>query len=89
MEEVRQALWSLSGLVWVWCGDASGRRPEEKPMILKAGRTVTGCASAFHKDLVGSFKFGRVWGQFARFPGQQVGPEHLLEDGDIVHLARR
>ena len=88
MDEVRQALWTLSGLLRVWCGDASGR-PEEKPMILEAGGTVTDFAASIHKDLVDSFKFGRVWGKSARFPGQQVGPEHLLEDGDIVHLARR
>jgi ribosome-interacting GTPase 1 len=88
MDEVRHALWSLSGLVRVWCGDASGR-PEEKPMILENGGTVTDFAAAIHKDLVGNFKFGRVWGKSARFPGQQVGPEHLLEDGDTVFLARR
>lgn len=86
--EVRQALWEISGLIRVWCGDASGR-PDAKPMILDLGAGVSDFAAAIHKDLVGSFRFAKVWGKSARFPGQQVGPDHPLEDGDTVYLARR
>lgn len=88
LDEVRQALWSLSGLVRIMCCDASGR-PEAKPMILEAGASVKDFAASIHKDLADSFKHARIWGASARFPGQQVGPEHCLIDGDAVFLARR
>jgi hypothetical protein len=42
-------------------------------------------AKAVHKDFERKLKFARVWGS-AKFPGQQVPSEHILEDRDIVEL---
>jgi ribosome-interacting GTPase 1 len=28
----------------------------------------------------------RIWGNSVRFPGQSVGLEHLVQDGDRIHL---
>jgi ribosome-interacting GTPase 1 len=30
-------------------------------------------------------RYARVWGH-SGFAGQQVGPEHALDDGDVVEL---
>ena len=44
-------------------------------------------ARRVHMDIARDFKFARVWGRSV-FDGQQVGPEHPVEDGDIVELHR-
>ncbi len=42
-------------------------------------------ARLVHKDIARDLKFARMWGMEV-FDGQQVGPDHLVSDGDVVEL---
>lgn len=67
-----------------------GKAPDMKePMIMKKGFTVRDVCEKIHKEFVTKFRFARVWGKSAKFPGQRFNLEHKLEDKDIVeiHLA--
>ena len=46
---------------------------------------VTDVAKLVHRDIAEGLKFARVWGKNV-YDGQQTGPEHLVEDGDIIEL---
>lgn len=63
-----------------------GKKIAEKPIILKKGATVKDVAEMVHKDFVKNFRFAKIWGLSAKFPGQQVGLEHKLKDNDIVEI---
>ena len=40
-----------------------------------------------HKDFVDKFKFAKIWGSSAKFPGQKIVKlDHKLEDKDVVEL---
>ena len=66
-----------------------GKPPEmNRPFTVRSGATVLDVARLVHKDLAGAFKYARAWGNGV-FDGQQVGPEHLLADADIVELHMR
>ena len=39
-----------------------------------------------HRDFLLKFKYAKVWGLSAKFPGMQVGISHILKDGDIVEI---
>jgi len=39
-----------------------------------------------HKDFASKFKFARVWGGSAKFPGQKQMLKHIVMDGDIVEI---
>jgi ribosome-interacting GTPase 1 len=68
---------------------APGKPAEMKrPFTVRTGATVLDVARLVHKDIAGSFKYARAWGSGV-FDGQQVGPEHLLADADIVELHMR
>jgi ribosome-interacting GTPase 1 len=54
-------------------------------VILPKGSTVEDLAEEIHKDFVEKLKYARVWGS-AKFQGQRVFKDHVLEDGDIVEL---
>jgi len=60
-------------------------KPSERPLVLPKGSTVLDVAEAVHKGLARDLKFARVWGS-ARFPGQQVPRDYLLQDKDVVEL---
>jgi ribosome-interacting GTPase 1 len=57
----------------------------DKPFTVRRGGTVHDVASLVHKDIARGLKFARIWGDDV-FDGQQVGPDHLVTDGDLLEL---
>ncbi len=65
---------------------APGKKADlEKPFTLKKGATILDFAEEIHRDIAKNLKKARVWGS-ARFDGQAVSQDYILEDGDIVEL---
>ncbi|MBN1557378.1 MAG: 50S ribosome-binding GTPase [Lentisphaerae bacterium] len=63
-----------------------GEEPDlDTPYTAPAGCTVKDFAAFVHKDFAVHLKQARVWGS-ARFDGQAVPRDHVLQDGDIVEL---
>jgi small GTP-binding protein len=84
LAEVKRLIFESLGLVRVYTKRPE-ERPSERPLVLPKGSTVLDVARAVHKDLERGLKFARVWGS-ARFPGQQVPRDYVLQDKDIVEL---
>ncbi|HTS33133.1 MAG TPA: GTP-binding protein [Thermoplasmata archaeon] len=62
-----------------------GKAPDkEEPLILRQGDTVDGLLARLPGELGRTFRAAQIWGPSARFPGQTVGRDHVLEDEDIV-----
>jgi len=55
------------------------------PFVLRRGGTVLEFAQEVHQDLAENLEKARIWGS-AKFDGQPVPKDHILEDGDIVEL---
>jgi uncharacterized protein len=63
-----------------------GERPDmSRPFTVRRGDTLLDVARLVHRDVADSLKFGRLWGS-GTFDGQQVGPDYLVADGDVVEL---
>lgn len=68
---------------------APGKPPAmDKPFTVRRGATVLDVARLVHKDIAAALKYARIWGTGV-FDGQQVGPEHVLHDRDVVELHTR
>lgn len=68
---------------------APGKPAEmDRPFTLRSGATVLDVARLVHKDIAGSLRYARAWGKGV-FDAQQVGPEHLLRDRDVIELHMR
>ncbi len=84
LERFRDAVWGLTGLVRVFT-----RRPgsaETDPMAVRPGTTVAEVAAQLHGEIAAACRGGRVWGPSARFPGQHVGREHEVAEGDVIEV---
>jgi ribosome-interacting GTPase 1 len=57
----------------------------DKPFTVRRGGTVLDVARLVHRDIARGMKFARMWGDHV-FDGQQVGPDHLVCDGDTIEL---
>lgn len=86
LEQLRKAIWEKLGLSRIYLKKI-GKDPDMKePMIIKGSPTVMDVCEKIHKVFAKNFRFARVWGRTAKFPGQKVGGEHRLADRDIVEL---
>ncbi|GBF09177.1 GTP-binding protein [Aeropyrum pernix] len=83
--EVAPRLFRMLDIVRVYTKQPN-KEPDKEPLVLHRGSTVMDVAKHIHKDLVRRFKYARVWGKSVKYPGQRVGPEHVVEDGDIVEI---
>jgi len=78
-------LFSHLGIVRVYTKVPGHPADKHRPFTLRRGQTVGDVAQRVHHDVARTLRYARVWGH-AGFDGQQVGPEHAVEDGDIVEL---
>ena len=67
------------------------KQPERKadlnePLITKKGATIKDVCERIHKDFVKRFRYAKVWGKSAKFPGQKFTINHILQEGDVVEL---
>ncbi len=58
----------------------------DKPLILRKGATVYDVARSIHRDFVEKFQYAKIWGSSAKYPGERVGLDHVVEDRDIVEI---
>jgi small GTP-binding protein len=84
LEAFREAVWKLTGLIRIRLRTNGQTEPE--PIALEPGSTVTDVADWVHHDLAATFAGARVWGPSARFDGQRVGRDHIVQDGDAVEI---
>jgi small GTP-binding protein len=86
LDSLREAIWRLTGLIRVYL--RSNATTDDEPAALPLGATVADVAQSVHSDLGASFSGARVWGPSARFEGQKVGREHVVQDTDTVEIVR-
>lgn len=85
IEELRQRLFEALRVIRIY-SKAPGEDPDmDRPFVMPAGSTVIEFARKVHKDLAQKLKSARVWGS-ARFDGQAVAHNYVLEDRDVVEL---
>jgi small GTP-binding protein len=83
LDRLREELWALTGLVRVHLRDGGD------PVALQPPATVLDVADTIHHELRERCTGARLWGPSARFPGQQVGRDYELSDGDTVEVLGR
>ncbi len=88
LDKLKDELYELAGIIRVFT-KSPGEEPAYPPVPLKKGSTVMDLAEKIHKDFAKNFRYARVWGKSVKFPGQRVGADHVLEDGDIVEIHAR
>lgn len=84
VDELKRMIWQRLRLVRIYT-KVAGKPAETRPMTLPKGSTIRDVARDVHKDFLKNFKFARVWGS-AKFPGAQVGLDHVVKDKDVIEL---
>ncbi len=85
MEQIAAMLFTLLKIVRVYTKAPGKPADTDRPFTIRHGGTVRDVAVQVHKDFGETFRFARIWGSRV-FDGQQVGPDHILNDQDIIEL---
>ncbi len=85
LETVGRMVFEKLDLIRVYT-KSPNKEPDPKPLVVRRGVTVIEVAEMVHARLAKNFKYARVWGKSVKYPGQRVGGDHVLEDGDVVEI---
>lgn len=89
LEGFKDFIWEKLGFIWVYLKQHKKEPDMEKPLVLKKGDNIEQLCTKIHKDLLIKFRYAKIKGKSAKFDWQQVGLEHIVEDGDIVEIVAR
>ena len=89
IEKLKDMIYEKLNFIRVYMKPQGKKADLEEPMILVKGSTIADVAMRIHRDFKEKFRYARVWGKSVSFPGQRVGLEHVVEDGDIVSIVVR
>ncbi|ABM80260.1 OBG GTPase family GTP-binding protein [Hyperthermus butylicus] len=88
LDKIGEALFKRLDIIRVYTKKPNSE-PTKTPVILRRGATVRDLAEHIHSDFLEYFLYAKVWGPSAKYPGERVGLDHVLEDGDIVEIHTR
>jgi len=88
-ERVKQKVYDSLRFIRVYTKPRFGEADLKDPMIVRKGISVAEFCDRIHRDLRKDFRYAMVWGPSAKFPGQKLGLEHVLKDGDVVMVISR
>ncbi len=85
-EELTRSLFDLLHVIRVYSKQPGKGPDRDAPFTAPMGVTVQEFAGLVHKDFAKGLKSARIWGS-AKFDGQVVQRDHVLQDGDVVELS--
>jgi ribosome-interacting GTPase 1 len=89
LELLKDTIFENLDLMRIYMRPRGGETDYEEPLIIRYGATVRDVCDTIHRDIKRKFRFANVWGESAKFPGQSVGLDHILQEGDVITLVQR
>ena len=87
MQELKELIFQRLMLMRIYLKEYDKKADMEEPLIIKEGATLRDLCSKLHKDFISKFKFAKVWGKSAKYPGQRIVKiDHRMEDEDVIEL---
>jgi ribosome-interacting GTPase 1 len=86
IDKLKDAIFERLDFIRVYCKEVGKKADLEIPLIMRRGNTIRDMCNKLHRDFVNKFRFAKIWGRSAKFPGQMQMLDHVLADGDVVQI---
>lgn len=86
IDALREEIFDRLNLVRVYLKPQGRKADMEDPLVIKKGTTVIEACGKLHREFAKNFRHAKIWGTSVKFPGQKVGPDHVLEDEDVLRV---
>ena len=88
IEELKKLIFKKLNFIKVYTKPRKEVKMDE-PMVLKRDSTIKIFCKKLPRGFLKNFRYALVWGKSVKFPGQRVGLNHILEEGDIITIVKR
>ena len=89
LEPVRAEIYNSLRFMRVYLKPQGKEADLREPLIVREGSTVGEVCDAIHREFRRKLRYANVWGESAVFPGQKVGVNHVLREGDVLTVVVR
>ncbi len=89
LDRLRQQIFEKLDVARVYLKPQHGTADMERPLVVKKGAEIADVCREVHRAFEKNFRYASVWGPSAAFPGQRVGLDHVVKDGDVVTIVTR
>ncbi|MFH1650130.1 MAG: GTP-binding protein [Candidatus Woesearchaeota archaeon] len=87
--ELKDLIFDRLDLIRMYMKEPGKEADMKIPLIIFRNSSIRDVCDKLHKDFVDKFKFARVWGKSAKFPGQRKMLNHRLKDNDVLEIHQR
>lgn len=84
INQLKEKIWQKLGLAGIFLKPADGEADLNKPLIIKAGQTLTQILEDLSICDKETFTRAKIWGPGAKFPGQEVSFSFRPSEGTII-----
>lgn len=86
LDSLKRMIFERLEFINIYCKQVGKRADLNEPLIIRGECTINNVCQKLHRDFIRRFRFARVWGKSAKFPGQKFGLDHCLKDRDIIEI---
>jgi len=87
IEELKELIFQKLKFIRLYLKEVNKKPDLDEPLVMVKGTTLREVCGKIHRDFEKKFKYAKIWGKSAKFPGQIFKTlEKKLEDGDIVEI---
>lgn len=86
IEKLKDLIFEKLDFMRIYMKEPRKEADMDEPLIIKRDSTIKDVCDKTHRDFAKRFRFARVWGKSAKFPGQRLMLGHVLKDEDILEL---
>ena len=86
LSSVPRTTFEILEVIRVYTKEPNAKEPSKEPLVVPKGSTVEDAVRRIREEFLKYFKYARVWGPSAKYPGERVGLDHILSDGDIIEI---
>ena len=89
IDELKEAVYDNLDLIRVYLKPQGREADLKEPLVVRKDASIGDVADTLHRSIRPNFRYAVVWGKSAKFPGQMVGLDHVLHDGDILSIIKK
>ncbi len=89
MDVLRDEMYEELELIRIFMKPQGQEADMVEPLVIRKGSSVGDVCDNIHRNFRPNFRYAMVWGESGKFPGQMVGIDHKVIDGDILSIIVR
>ena len=85
---LKEKIFENLDFIRIYMRPKGGKTDFDEPLVMRKNATLLQVCNKLHRNMKKQFRFGMIWGKSAKFGGQRVGINHILQDEDVLTIIK-